>query len=220
MIELDNITLVNVNCLDVNTAVKSLEFSSKLLKFKEIKIFSSECPSNFIKNKNIIWIKIPHIDSIKSYNRFMLTELVNYIDTSFCLVTQNDGFVINPHLWNDKFCDYDYIGAPWSKYAINVWGRTNQIGNGGFSLRSKKLMLHIKNKNNLNFDIAEDVTISRIIESDSFSYPNVKLATEFSFECPVEDIPFDLNKCFGFHGTMIYDNLLNLCPNVLNIKKL
>jgi hypothetical protein len=220
MINLNNITLVNVNCIDTINAVKSLKFSSKLIKFNKVILFSSEKPNNLEEDGYFKWEKISKINSIYDYNQFMLTKLVNYINTNFCLVIQNDGFIINPHLWNDKFMNYDYIGAPWSKYAMKVWGRTNQIGNGGFSLRSKHLMNHIKSKLNLDFNIAEDVTISKIIESDKFKYPDVKTASEFSWECPVEDIPFDVTKSFGFHGTMIYDNLLNLCPNVLNIKKL
>ena len=57
-----------------------------------------------------------------------------YINTKFCLVTQWDGWVINSQKWNSEFLNYDYIGAIWPDYS------SNQIGNGGFSLRSKKLL--------------------------------------------------------------------------------
>ena len=225
MIELNDITLVNINCLDVKTAVKSLRFSSKCITFNCAVAFSSICPLEYLteqekKTKYYKWVQINPILTISDYNRFMLTELVDYIDTEYCLVIQNDGFVINPHLWNNVFKSYDYIGAPWSMHGMKVWGRTNRLGNGGFSLRSLKLLNHLKEehqKTPFDFTEAEDVTISKIIEKSSFKYPDIDTACTFSLECPVEDHAFDLTKSFGFHGTMIYNNLHTLCPDVFKI---
>ena len=63
--------------------------------------------------------------------------LKKYIDTDFCLIIQGDGFVIHPENWTDEFLKYDYIGAPWRNLAHYSFIR---VGNGGFSLRSKKLL--------------------------------------------------------------------------------
>lgn len=225
MIELNDITIVNVNCLDVRTAIKALRFSSKYITFKSAMLFSSISPVEYLTEKELTseyykWVNIKPITSIQEYNAFMLTELVDHISTDFCLVIQNDGFIINPHLWDDKFKEYDYVGAPWSMHGMKVWGRTNRIGNGGFSLRSLKLLTFLKNKHHetpFNFNEAEDITISRLIEKHNFKYPDINVACNFSLECPVEDYPFDLTKSFGFHGTMIYNNLHTLCPSVFKI---
>lgn len=212
MINLKNITLVNVNCIDSENSVKVLNFCSKQINFGECILFSNIKPNNI--SNNINFISIAKIDSVKKYNEFVLRNLIDYVKTDFCLIVQNDGFIINPQLWRNEFLDYDYIGAPWSKYGMKVWNRTNRIGNGGFSLRSKKLMEFIKGFKMIDYNSPEDVITSLVIEKHNFKYPSVELACKFSLECPVEDYPFDLKQCFGFHGKIIFENLLKLNPNL------
>ena len=48
------------------------------------------------------------------------------------LIMQEDTLIFEK--WNPKFCNYDYIGAPFSN---------TQVGNGGFSFRDRKLMIEI-----------------------------------------------------------------------------
>jgi hypothetical protein len=215
-VDLSNITIINANCVNPKLSVKALNFSSTNLKFAKTVLFSNEEPVNL--TDNIDFIKIPKIETVNQYNEFILRNLVDYIETDYCLVTQNDGFVINPHLWRNEFLDYDYIGAPWTKHGMLVWGRTNRIGNGGFSLRSKQLMKFIQGFKRIDYSTPEDVITSLVIEKHNFKYPDVELACKFSLECPLEDYPFNVHESFGFHGKIIYDNLLYLCPNVLNIK--
>lgn len=212
MISLDNVTIINANCVDPKTSVKSLNFSSKNISFKDIILFSDEKPENI--TDNIKFIKIPKIDNVQKYNEFILRKLVDYINTDYCLIIQNDGFVINPHLWRDEFLEYDYIGAPWNNYGMKVWGRTNRIGNGGFSLRSRKLMEFIKSFRSIDYNTPEDVITSLVIEKHKFKYPSVELACKFSLECPLEDYPFNIRECFGFHGKMIYENLYRVLPHL------
>lgn len=207
MITLDNVTLVNVNCLNSEQSVDVLNICCKEITFKKVILFSDNKPNNI--TDNISYIPVNNINHISKYNEFILRKLVEYIDTEFCLITQNDGFIINPHLWRNEFLNYDYIGAPWSQYGMKVWKRTNRIGNGGFSLRSKKLMNFIKNFKYINFNEPEDVITSVVIEKHKFKYPSVELACKFSLECPIEDYPFNLNQCFGFHGTQILQVLFN-----------
>lgn len=212
MKNLDNITIINANCVDPKTSVKALNFSCKGLTFGDVILFSDEKPDNI--TDNIRFVQIPKIDIVQKYNEFILRRLVDYIKTDYCLVIQNDGFVINPHLWRDDFLEYDYIGAPWDKNGMRVWGRTNRIGNGGFSLRSKKLMEFIKGFKHIDYNTAEDVITSLVIEKHNFKYPSVELAVKFSLECPLEDHPFKVDESFGFHGKFIYDNLYHFLPNI------
>ena len=87
------------------------------------------------------------------YGEFAIKELYKFIDTEFVLTINDDGFIINPFMWDKQYLQYDFIGAPWGrdyhfrKKPIGVteegWkvARTqNLVGNGGFSLRSKKFL--------------------------------------------------------------------------------
>jgi hypothetical protein len=69
---------------------------------------------------------------MQDFCRFLLTGLARHIDTDFALLVQWDGYGIKPEYWTDDFLDYDYIGAPWPPDG------EQRVGNGGFSLRSKK----------------------------------------------------------------------------------
>lgn len=70
-----------------------------------------------------------------NYNVFMINHLHKFIKSDFCLVAQWDGFIIDANMWQDEFFDYDYIGASWQ-----FSGCKNCVGNGGFSLRSKRFL--------------------------------------------------------------------------------
>lgn len=78
-------------------------------------------------------IKTDPINSIQEYCRFIVKELHKYIYSDFVLICQHDGYILNPNAWTDDFYMYDYIGAPW-------WHESRSVGNGGFSLRSKKFL--------------------------------------------------------------------------------
>ena len=102
--------------------------------FGSIKFIGTRNPSiNGVEFK-----EIPKI-GIVDYSKFCLFELSKHVQTDFCLLFQDDGFILNPNLWNECFYDYDYIGSPWPLYM--GWPKEGeQVGNGGFSLRSKKLL--------------------------------------------------------------------------------
>jgi hypothetical protein len=133
-----NVTLTIIEGFDdaqiILNAIKVLIYSSKDLDFSSIQILS---PNNLNKTSLELLekFKIEHkiikpLNYIE-YNLFLLKHLHEYIQTQYCLLTQNDGYVLNGNLWHNDFLSYDYIGAP-------CWG--GQVGNGGFSLRSIKLL--------------------------------------------------------------------------------
>ena len=69
------------------------------------------------------------------YRHFRLKEVGHFIDTPFALFIEWDGYVVEPRAWDRRFRDYDYIGAKWPEHFDGM-----RVGNGGFSLQSKKLM--------------------------------------------------------------------------------
>lgn len=94
------------------------------------------------------------------YNLFMIYGLGQLIETDFCLVVQNDGWVMNGDNWRNEFFEYDYIGAPvpalveiqnnqfirrfspnfWFEHRDRIPENLYEWQNGGFSLRSKRLL--------------------------------------------------------------------------------
>ena len=141
----------------------------------------------------IQFVAIPGLDGISAYSSFMLTKLTQYIPTSHALVTQWDGYITRPDLWKPEFLDYDYIGAPWYHRPSEV-----SVGNGGFSLRSKRLMDSVKALEIPN-DQPEDSAIcihlrKELCENHGIRFAPLQLAQQFSCEYG----PW--RAAFGFHG--------------------
>lgn len=161
--------------------------------------------------------------SYLEYNLFLLYSLADLIETDFALVVQSDGWVINGKNWDDQFFEYDYIGAPipilidvndneklylidfWMNHYNNMPDNMCEPQNGGFSLRSKKLLeaprkldlkwnisapilfdslpLKLKWKNNLhNEDIFLSATKRKILENSGIKFAPREIAAKFSVE--------------------------------------
>ena len=79
-------------------------------------------------------IRIPKLSCVEEYNELLLTNAWKHIRTDFFQIIQWDGHVITPNAFRPNFLEFDYIGAVWPHH------KTRRVGNGGFSLRSKRLM--------------------------------------------------------------------------------
>ena len=60
----------------------------------------------------------------------------------------------------ENFIEYDYIGAPWENSQHGYY-----VGNGGFSLRNKNLMIQILEQYELE-NLFEDIFFSKIITNN------------------------------------------------------
>jgi hypothetical protein len=98
-------------------------------------------------DRNIKIIKLNY-DNVtqEEYSNLLLTKCFweNFIGEKI-LLYQEDSCMFKSNI--DYFISWDYIGAPWPKeYKINL----HSVGNGGFSLRSKSIMIkcidHINEK--------------------------------------------------------------------------
>jgi len=140
-----------------------------------------------------------------SYSNFILYHLHRYLDSDFVLLMQRDGFILNPGAWDDAFLDYDYLGAPWPPELS--WVRPGrQVGNGGFSLRSRrlttltsKLFYPVAYGGGLHEDFAIGSVAREFLESHGIRYPSVETALRFSIEkdSPTWRRP---EQSFGFHS--------------------
>ena len=187
MITLNNITLI---CIDDNTfrGINSINKSIKQVNFGAVKLLTGNYKGCQQQNICISNLDAP-LGSKENYSKFVLRELNNYVDTPFVLITQWDGFVINGDGWKDEFFDYDYIGARW------VWD--NVVGNGGFSLRSKKF-LEVCSTFSFELTHPEDHQICRIYKED-LEKLGLKFATsEVAHKFAVENETY--TNQFGYHG--------------------
>lgn len=137
-IHLPDVTLV---CIDTRTPAQSLYALRRSLTQVDfgLAVLISTQPTQDLHRQaaeaGIEWRTISPLRNIGEYSRFILHELVHHVDTSHALVVQWDGFVTHPHLWTNAFLEYDYIGSPWFEA-----GKIHSVGNGGFSLRSRRLL--------------------------------------------------------------------------------
>jgi len=195
-LRLPDVTLLGIDCLDVTRLIDIACFLSRRVRFGAIKILSS-IPSCHR------WVKkIDPIHSIEEYSRFTMHELDDFVHTSHVLIFQHDGFILNPEAWMDEFLQFDYIGAPWH------FPDGNNVGNGGFCLRSKKLLRILKSSAPHEVCHPEDVVIARALY-DSLNRQGVRfapkhVAAQFSFEGRT-NIHDRWNGQFGFHSYAVTD---------------
>lgn len=201
---IDKVTLVAVSSIKLKETIAALERSSHGLDFAEVLLISHERPANL--PANIKFKPCRKLNSIDAYNWFMVFELVKYIATDFVLVVQHDGYVLNPAKWMDDFLNYDYIGAPWPPQTFfEKTGQEVRVGNGGFSLRSRKLLnallsIDIKLSTDLTSFDSEDnvicVQYKSALEARGMRFAPVEVAAKFSRE--TADAESDADT-FGFH---------------------
>ena len=193
-IQLNDVTIICIDGVNPNIGLKALKYSMSNVNFKEAKIVSHIKPDNIPDNIKFCQIEPLTHDTVSPW---MLHELYKYVDTDYCLTIHDDGFVINPHLWTDEFLNYDYIGAPWKDY-----GQINRVGNGGFSLRSKKLINLCRNVSYSHGHEDGIICINhkKWLELQNCKFAPVEIAMKFSLESRIPECDFNLNNCFGFHG--------------------
>jgi hypothetical protein len=207
MLNLDNTTLVMVDgCnkdFEINEDIikKTLSF----VNFKNVIHFTSN-KSNKSKNSQVINCKELNY---QEYQNFCVYEIPLHIESDFALFMQSDGFIVNPKLFDLNFFNYDYIGAPWPS---NIFGKHPPIiGNGGFSLRSKKMLktcLQIP-KLNCNEDVEICIYNRFLFYNNDCKYAPVELAKKFSIEMHLDE-EHQLSTCFGFHGKSYVPEALKL----------
>lgn len=162
-------------------------------------------------------VKHIFIPSIKNYvfeyNNIYI-NLLPYLleEEDFYLNIHADGFAVNKSSWDNRFLDYDYIGAPWPFCSPG-----QRVGNGGFSLRSKKLYESLKyidtslKMQYIHGAFGEDVIICRNLdtilkEQFNINFCGEELACKFSMELPGTLYDYWIGKSFGFHGGFVCEN--------------
>lgn len=195
MIDLQEVTLVCIETRFHELSISAIEKTCRQIKFSEVLFFTNEDYSHpkltHISNLKLIPIQI---SSIPEYSEFVIKKLNNYIKSSHVLIIQWDGFVSKNFVWNMEFLDFDYLGAPLKqkngKY-IN--------GNGGFSLRSKKLLTTLQNEDVIATEIEDECICfknRRLLENKyEIKFAPIPIAKQFSYEFSEKP-----SAVLGFHG--------------------
>ena len=180
------------------------------------------------------------------YNLFVVFALGPFIQTPFALIVQDDGWVVDGGKWSDEFFRYDYVGAPihlarltrstgvsyatgfeWVNHLGDSATEITPVMNGGFSLRSKRL-LEAPATHGIDYQVPspsrllgppyamswdanahlEDVQICihmrARLESLGIAFAPLDVARRFSIECYCPGLFSEdgVAECFGHHSKL------------------
>ncbi|MGK5015892.1 DUF5672 family protein [Janthinobacterium sp. HLS12-2] len=188
-LDLRNISLVCVETRYPELASFAIERCLAGADFKECLLFTSRLHDLPPHMRQVL---IAPIESVEAYSAFVVHELGDHFKGTHVLIVQWDSFIVDARQWQSAFLDCDYIGAPWSHRPVAV-------GNGGFSLRSRRLyevlpQLAITQVHPEDYAICE-LHGDQLREDFGVRFADASLASSFAFECVVPTGP-----TFGFHG--------------------
>jgi hypothetical protein len=189
-ISLPEVTICAADTAFVDLTVRALKLSTEGCAFGDAILFSDVERAGPFR-----CVSVAPMHSIADYSRFILRDLAGHIKTSHVLVIQWDGYVVHPAAWKRLFLRYDYIGSVWPGLPEH-----QAVGNGGFSLRSRRLMEAVGNLPHL-VGYNEDIVIARsyraILERDSrMRFAPTKVARQFAQEYEIDEKV----ATFGFHA--------------------
>jgi hypothetical protein len=111
-----------------------------------LQIFHGTLNESSIKSETMDWGEVMYENlnkpdlTKKEYNDMLKSSnFWQKVRGEKILIFQSDSIMLRSGI--DDFLIYDYVGAPWTKPKEN-----SMVGNGGFSLRTKKIMLDITSK--------------------------------------------------------------------------
>lgn len=207
MLKLPNVTLIAPTGTHYSDTIAAIEKSCSKVEFGKVKFVSPEKPEGL--PDYIIHEQSDRMDDYMSYNSYVFKRLHRHVQTTHCLLVQYDSWVINPDIWKDEWLEWDYIGAPWQirENSYIAWGNMERVrvGNGGFSLRSMRLMslperldLPLVQEQGYYNEDGNICCYHRVkFLEEGIKYAPLETAIRFSFE---NIIPENINvTTFGFH---------------------
>jgi len=197
---------VTLACVDTRTpalAVAAMRSSMAQIDFGRAVLFTD--PARLSDDVSGIDIVPLVIDSVPAYSEFMLRGLADHVQTDHVLVVQWDGYVLDATRWTPEFLQCDYIGAPFRGEP-----RDRVVGNGGFSLRSRRLLTALRDDPEMVIGHPEDTCIchdnrERLERVHGLRFASPELAARFAFERVEPTAP-----TFGFHGLFNMHRVLSV----------
>lgn len=208
MLKLPTVTLCAVTSIKLPETIAVMRDAMSKVEFNVSKIVTHIRPSIHgwamnLHRPSMNMEAYSHCEELKSlseYSHYIFHNRPFY--TPHVLYIQHDARLLNPDAWTDEFLQYDYIGAPWPAGHITP---EIVVGNGGFSLRSGKLVETIAalglTLNTPPYD-NEDVNICynhrAILERHGIRFAPPALAARFSRELPLP-AEYEQGTPFGTH---------------------
>jgi len=195
MLDLPDVTLCCVDTRSVPQAFYALRQCMARARFGRVVFLGPEPDaSHGTPPEGIERVTIPALTGIRDYNRVVLKDLAAHIHSSHVLIVQWDGFITHPEMWRPDFISVDYIGPPWYH-----GGHPGMVGNGGFSLRSKRLLDALASMENLDTTEPEDMVIcvqrrAELEREHGIRFASLDMAQAFGCEYG------KYRASFGFHG--------------------
>jgi hypothetical protein len=158
---------------------------------------------------------------IKTLALDLIGKLYTRFTTDYVLVIQDDGFPVRPGL--EEFVGkYDYIGAPWVCHNTyyDLYPYRYCVGNGGFSLRSRRVCEAAARYYNRYFKhfpywwyiLGDDTFYCKTLRfwfssfRKMFKWASPEEANRFSVEHNLKFLPCEVRP-LGFHGEVGFRNL-------------
>lgn len=202
-LRLDSVTLCAVSSSNISATLHAMEASLAEIDFAGALLLTDRDPASLDleAGSKIRVIGIEPIQSSRAYSDFLLKSLPDYISTTHCLIVQWDGHVLDAKRWKDEFLEYDYVGASWPQFDDG-----HDVGNGGFSLRSRRLMEACRHPE-FSAHHPEDVAIGRtnraLLEDLNLRFAPTDMADQFSAERAG-----DPSAAFGYHGVFLMPQVI------------
>lgn len=192
-LELPEVTLVAASSVALEATQRALAACMSQVRFGAALLLCDRCPDGLL-GLDLELRPIAPLQSRDDYSHFMLSHLADHVNTAYALCVQWDGYILDARAWNDAFFDFDYIGAIWPHFNDGL-----NVGNGGFSLRSRRLLQASQTLRRYDGQ-AEDVVICRLerqrLEREfGIRFAPAEIARAFAFERAERS-----GNEFGFHG--------------------
>lgn len=184
--------------------------------------------------RDIRLVRMDHENvTIKAYNDLLMTaSFWKQFEGNHLLIIQEDSFLFKGGSEFNRFLQYDYIGAPWYHLPGYL-----EVGNGGFSLRNKYIMLEIisritpamipqdemvlRNMNMRKFTVPpEDVYFAKAMQQFHIGkLAPREVAQSFSVECIPHPDPFGGHQfwiCLPYWKPMLRYHFEMMCSQEYN----
>jgi hypothetical protein len=171
--------------------------------------------------KNVCITKINQdINTVDKISSFMFSEeFFKNVVTEKVFIFQLDSLLLRP--LDNKFWDYDWIGARWHNTFFPL-NKNLSGGNGGFNIRNIKKCYSVAKK--INFNYSEFIIKEKMNYHEDFIYcfllskeENIKLPLDYESDYfSSESIVMPSLNMYGFHKVYKYITT-DLLKQILNI---
>jgi len=128
--------------------------------------FMKQMCEGISENINVIKTNYDNL-IVTEYSRLLSSlSFWNLFQGEKILIYQEDSCIFKTNM--DDFMQYDYIGAPWPKTQND---NKNQVGNGGFSLRTRQCMKDVIEKKSIFESEYDATTMERMKQNERYVPP-------------------------------------------------